>query len=123
MIGNPIFERIKTLPVEGVGGMTLGAEPIAVSVSLLSYLNKKNILAFVVRKEPEGDGIFKIIALLDQEKVAQIILLLQSLTLKACILLTISSKDSQNKISLPSKPFLIVVSKVPYLKSLKFNNP
>lgn len=56
LIGEQIFDRIKTLPVDGVGGMTLGADPIATAVSLISFLKNKPIPAFIVRKEPKGHG-------------------------------------------------------------------
>lgn len=56
LIGEAIFDRIKFLPVEGVGGMTLGADPIATAVSVISFLKKKPIPAFIVRKEPKQHG-------------------------------------------------------------------
>lgn len=56
LIGQQIFDRIKTFPVEGVGGMTLGADPIATAVSLVSFLKNRPIPAFIVRKEPKGHG-------------------------------------------------------------------
>jgi len=56
LIGKEIFERIAYLNPEGVGGMTLGADPLATSVSLVSFLNKKPIPAFIVRKEPKAHG-------------------------------------------------------------------
>ncbi|HLG22910.1 MAG TPA: orotate phosphoribosyltransferase [Candidatus Manganitrophaceae bacterium] len=56
LIGGEIFDRIKSLPVEGVGGMTLGADPIATAVSLVSFLKNRPIPAFIVRKEPKGHG-------------------------------------------------------------------
>lgn len=56
LIGQQIFDRIKQFPVEGVGGMTLGADPIATAVSLVSHLKNKPIPAFIVRKEPKGHG-------------------------------------------------------------------
>src|SRR5581483_8025167 len=56
LIGQQIFDRIKQLPVEGVGGMTLGADPIATAVSIVSLLKNKPIPAFIVRKEPKGHG-------------------------------------------------------------------
>ncbi len=56
LIGAAIFERIKDLPVEGVGGMTLGADPIATAVSVVSFYKKHPIPAFIVRKEPKGHG-------------------------------------------------------------------
>ncbi len=56
LIGEAIFERIKSFPVDGVGGMTLGADPIATSVSLISYIKKKPITGFIVRKERKQHG-------------------------------------------------------------------
>ena len=43
-------------PIEAVGGMTLGADPLVTAVSLISYLEKKPIPAFIVRKEAKGHG-------------------------------------------------------------------
>ncbi|SEU18711.1 orotate phosphoribosyltransferase [Stigmatella erecta] len=40
----------------GVGGLTLGADPLASAVSLTSYLAGSPIEAFIVRKEPKGHG-------------------------------------------------------------------
>lgn len=56
LIGNLIFERIKGLGVKAVGGLTLGADPIAMAVSYTSWLKGNPISAFVVRKEPKGHG-------------------------------------------------------------------
>jgi len=56
LIGREIFEEIRTLPVEGVGGMTLGADPIATAVSVISFLEKQPIQAFIVRKTPKAHG-------------------------------------------------------------------
>lgn len=40
----------------GVGGLTLGADPIASAVSLTSYMAGSPLEAFIVRKEPKGHG-------------------------------------------------------------------
>lgn len=56
LIGKEIFRQIADLNAEGVGGMTLGADPIATSVSLVSFLNKKPIPAFIVRKKAKAHG-------------------------------------------------------------------
>jgi orotate phosphoribosyltransferase len=56
LIGEAIFNRIQLLPVEGVGGMTLGADPIATAVAVVSFIQNKPIPAFIVRKEPKGHG-------------------------------------------------------------------
>jgi len=43
-------------PVEGVGGLTMGADPIATSVSLAAFRRKLIWPAFIVRKEIKGHG-------------------------------------------------------------------
>ncbi|NMO20709.1 orotate phosphoribosyltransferase [Pyxidicoccus fallax] len=40
----------------GVGGLTLGADPLASAVSLTGYLSGHPLAAFIVRKEPKGHG-------------------------------------------------------------------
>ncbi|PID72442.1 MAG: orotate phosphoribosyltransferase [Desulfobulbus propionicus] len=42
--------------IQGVGGMTLGADPLVTAVSIVSYLEKSPIPAFIVRKEAKGHG-------------------------------------------------------------------
>lgn len=56
LIGRLVFERIRPLRPEGIGGLTLGADPIALAVSITSYLEKQPIPAFIIRKEPKGHG-------------------------------------------------------------------
>jgi orotate phosphoribosyltransferase len=40
----------------GVGGLTMGADPLASAVSLVSHLAGRPLQAFLVRKEPKGHG-------------------------------------------------------------------
>lgn len=43
--------------VQGVGGLTLGADPVATAISLASLTKvKQGVPAFIVRKEPKGHG-------------------------------------------------------------------
>lgn len=56
LIGNLVFERIRHLKVKAIGGLTLGADPIAMAVSYTSWLKGDPIGAFIVRKEPKGHG-------------------------------------------------------------------
>ncbi len=43
-------------PIEGVGGLTLGADPIATATSMISSMEGEPIPAFIIRKEPKGHG-------------------------------------------------------------------
>lgn len=62
LLGRLFFERIKTIEQQGsariaaVGGLTLGADPIACAVAYHSALQGTPIQAFSVRKEPKGHG-------------------------------------------------------------------
>jgi orotate phosphoribosyltransferase len=56
LIGNVIFEMVKETGVKGIGGLTLGADPIAGAVAYTSYLMKKPIEAFVIRKTAKEHG-------------------------------------------------------------------
>src|SRR3989304_232964 len=56
LIGNLIFDLIKEFDVKGIGGLTLGADPIAYAVSYTSYLKGKPVETFVVRKTPKSHG-------------------------------------------------------------------
>lgn len=40
----------------GVGGLTLGADPLASAVAMTSYLGGREFPSFIVRKEPKGHG-------------------------------------------------------------------
>lgn len=61
LVGRLLFAAIveaekRGAPIVGVGGLTLGADPIASAVSLTSALAGHPIPAFIVRKEPKGHG-------------------------------------------------------------------
>ncbi len=69
LVGRCLFDRVRRLRplVRGVGGLTLGADPLASAVALTSFLEWERaaaaerrslgpIDAFIVRKEPKGHG-------------------------------------------------------------------
>ena len=56
LTGNLIFDLIKDLRVKGIGGLTLGADPIANAVAYTSYLKGNPVEAFVVRKTAKSHG-------------------------------------------------------------------
>ncbi|MBI3803998.1 MAG: orotate phosphoribosyltransferase [Nitrospirae bacterium] len=57
-VGLLILDRIAELEIEidAIGGMTLGADPIATAVAVLSYESGTPISAFIIRKESKGFG-------------------------------------------------------------------
>jgi orotate phosphoribosyltransferase len=58
LIGRLLLEAVlaRAPQAEGVGGLTLGADPLASAVSLTGYLSGHPLPAFIVRKEPKGHG-------------------------------------------------------------------
>ena len=48
--------RERAAGVEAIGGLTMGADPLASAVSTLSYVAGRPVAAFYVRKEPKGHG-------------------------------------------------------------------
>lgn len=56
LVGNIIFEMIRGSSPAGIGGLTLGADPIADAVAYTSFLKKAPIEAFVVRKTAKSHG-------------------------------------------------------------------
>ncbi len=56
LIGNVIFGMIQGLSAKGIGGLTLGADPIADAVAYTSHLKGAPVEAFVVRKSAKSHG-------------------------------------------------------------------
>lgn len=59
LVGHLIYDLIKSRKswkVRGIGGLTLGADPMASAVAYTSYLKDDPLEAFVVRKEPKKHG-------------------------------------------------------------------
>ncbi len=58
-IGYAFFNEIKNEPIDAIGGLTMGADPIAYATALVATMNGKALDAFVVRKEPKKHGTMK----------------------------------------------------------------
>jgi len=58
LIGNLVCDKISELGLKpkAIGGLTMGADPIAVATAYTSYLRKEPIEAMVIRKEPKAHG-------------------------------------------------------------------
>ncbi|MBW1740421.1 MAG: orotate phosphoribosyltransferase [Deltaproteobacteria bacterium] len=59
LIGSLVFDKIQELNLKpkAVGGLTMGADPIAVATAFTSFLRKNPIEAFVIRKKPKPHGL------------------------------------------------------------------
>ncbi len=56
LIGEILFDMIKDAPVNAAGGLTLGADPIANALAVISYQLGKPIKSFIVRKDVKDHG-------------------------------------------------------------------
>jgi len=58
LVGKAFWQEVKQFqgPVHGVGGLTLGADPIATATSIAAALDGQEVHAFIIRKEPKGHG-------------------------------------------------------------------
>jgi orotate phosphoribosyltransferase len=56
LIGSIIYDMVKDRSIDAIGGMSLGADPIATAASLVAYQNGQEIMAFLVRKEKKEHG-------------------------------------------------------------------
>jgi orotate phosphoribosyltransferase len=58
LIGNLVFDKVKELGLKprAIGGLTMGADPIATATAYTSHVRNEPIEAMVIRKEPKGHG-------------------------------------------------------------------
>ncbi|MDY0163477.1 orotate phosphoribosyltransferase [Desulfobotulus sp.] len=59
LIGHLVLEELKTAGVRGVGGLTFGADPVAMATAFASGLNNIPIQAFSIRKEQKDHGVIR----------------------------------------------------------------
>lgn len=57
LIGHLVFDALRDLDVAGVGGLTFGADPVAMATAFVSGLEKKPVQAFSIRKAQKDHGI------------------------------------------------------------------
>ncbi|MFW6324854.1 MAG: orotate phosphoribosyltransferase, partial [Desulfovibrionales bacterium] len=56
LIGKLFLTMLQNIPVVGVGGMTLGADPLVSAVTVLSHLEGRPLPGFIIRKNSKGHG-------------------------------------------------------------------
>jgi orotate phosphoribosyltransferase len=61
LIGEIIFDLIRDLDAGAIGGLTMGADPIAHAASMVSYQKGKPINSFCVRSKPKDHGTTKMV--------------------------------------------------------------
>jgi orotate phosphoribosyltransferase len=60
-VGEAIFNILEKTDVDAVGGLIIGAIPIATAVSMVSYQRGRPISAFLVRENPKEHGTQRLI--------------------------------------------------------------
>lgn len=56
LLGRLFLEFLKNFDIAGVGGMTLGADPLVSAVTVLSHEAGRPLPGFIVRKQSKGHG-------------------------------------------------------------------
>ncbi len=56
LLGKLFLDILADVDICGVGGMTLGADPLVSAVSVLSYETDRPLAGFIVRKKSKGHG-------------------------------------------------------------------
>ena len=59
LVGHLMFDQIKDSPASAVGGLTFGADPIAVATAFASAIKARPVNAFSIRKSRKDHGIIK----------------------------------------------------------------
>ena len=59
LAGHLIFDEIKGINISGVGGLTFGADPLAVATAFASEINARPINAFSIRKTRKDHGVIR----------------------------------------------------------------
>jgi orotate phosphoribosyltransferase len=59
LVGHLVFDAIKDLEADGIGGLTFGADPVAVATAFVSELKANPMNAFSIRKTQKDHGIVK----------------------------------------------------------------
>lgn len=56
LIGTLFNEVLKDVDIMGVGGLTLGADPLISATTVISHERGRPLAGFIVRKQPKGHG-------------------------------------------------------------------
>ena len=59
LVGRVLWEAVRPVSPDAVGGLTLGADPLAYAVAFVSALEGKPVHAFSIRKEPKPHGLMR----------------------------------------------------------------
>jgi orotate phosphoribosyltransferase len=61
LCGRIFLQMLGEFAIDAVGGYSIGADPIVTAIAVLSYLEKRPLQAFIIRKEEKAHGTRKMI--------------------------------------------------------------
>src|SRR5207248_7260646 len=61
LIGQVLYDRLKDLPIDAIGGLAVGAVPLTTAAVLTYHLNGREVEGFWVRDEQKAHGTRKLI--------------------------------------------------------------
>ena len=59
LMGDIFLEMVSRQDIKGIGGLTLGADPLAYATAMAAYRKNIDLTAFVIRKNPKKHGLKK----------------------------------------------------------------
>jgi orotate phosphoribosyltransferase len=76
LTGYTILELLASRGIiaDAIGGLTLGADPIVAAVATISFLEKKPLPAFIVRKQTKSHGTQKRIEGIDEKEISRVVI-------------------------------------------------
>jgi len=109
LAGSIILELIKDKNIAAVGGPTLGADPIAGAVAVLSHLQKIPLKTFIVRKAAKVHGAQRQIEGPALKKGEEVVLVDDVATTGASL---IEARDALDKIGVSAKTTIVIVDRL-----------
>lgn len=103
-----ILDMVKDEAVDAIGGPTLGADPIAGALAVLSYMNKHPIKCFIVRKQAKEHGTQRQVEGPELKKGDRVILIDDVVTSGKAIL---EAKQALDKIGVIADKAIVIVDR------------
>ena len=108
LVAGIILDLIKDEALDAIGGPTLGADPIAGALALLSYINGQPIKTFIVRKQVKEHGTQRQVEGPELKPGDRVILIDDVATSGKAIL---EAKQALDKIGVIAKKAIVIVDR------------
>jgi len=108
LVAEIILKMVEPQGLDAIGGPTLGADPIVGALAALSYLNKKPVNTFIVRKQAKEHGTQRQVEGPQLKKGGRVILIDDVATSGKAIL---EAKEALDKIGVIAKKAIVIVDR------------